>query len=156
MPHSIPAILREDCLCIPWLHVQTLRWIVHMPYSHRFKWPYPGLTFQIWKILCNHYRWHSDRQTFDYHFLIFWWSLRNKEKRMRTHRHYFQLAGQRTESEQHRFGRGTLRPGRLASLKRKMVSSPFWALNWRWQWNTHLETSWSQLEPTGAQERGKG
>lgn len=44
---------------------------------------------------------------------------------------------------------------RLASLKRKMVSLPFWAFNWSWQWNTHVETSWSQLELTELRRKGE-
>lgn len=79
-----------------------------------------------------------------------------KERELRMHGSYFRLTVQRKESEQHQFWRGTLRPSRAASPKRKVVSLPFWAFNWRRQWNTHLETSWSQLELTGAQERGKG
>lgn len=115
------------------------------------------LTLQMRDILSNH---------FAYRHLVWftYWSNTGEyeERRFKTDWNLFVPRGQgqrvtkNNTNNNDNLGKTLWKLSRLARVKRKMVSLPFWAFNWSWQWDTHVETSCSQLELTGAQEKEGG
>lgn len=115
------------------------------------------LSVQMWDSLPNHSHdavWQADRHLV---WFTYWLNMGNiGQRKFKINQSRFVLRGQgppvtkNNTNNNDNLGKTLWKLSRLARLKRKMVSLPFWAFNWSWQWNTHVETSCSQLELTGS------